>query len=97
MPKQTLQEKRLEMLRRQLSGKPRSVEEPKKTEKSSQGFSFSSQPSKTSLTQSTTSDTAYLRGDLLKTFILAFLAIAAELSLYFLSRSHTIDLNFLHF
>jgi len=94
MPKATLEQKRLEALRRQLSGK---VNVPKETSQQSElkgTFSFSSSPHPQPTSKG---DTAYLRGDLLKTLILSSLAISAELSLYFLTRNHSFNLGSLHF
>jgi len=89
MPKATLEEKRLENLRRQLSGKM--VHPQESSEKSSNTKTFSFKASTSSST--TKADTAYLRGDLLKTFILSTLAVAAELSIYFLTKNHVLNLG----
>lgn len=94
MPKATLEQKRLEALRRQLSGKATHMKAYTKQSEPKGTFSFSSS---TPSHSNTKADTAYLRGDLLKTLILSSLAIASELSLYFLTRNHSFTLGSLHF
>lgn len=96
MPKKTLEEKRLENLRRQLSGKSHRQEEVMEKVKTTGSFSFSS--SSQSLSSSALkADTAYLRTDLLKILFLSSIAITVEVSLHFLFQSHILNLGSLHF
>jgi hypothetical protein len=95
MPKTTLEEKRLEALRRQLSGKPHLTLSTKKPDASSSSFELKAGSSSTQ--SSTLADISYLRKDLLKVLLLSFLAIALELSFFSLSNHHLLNLNFLHF
>ncbi|MBI3485976.1 hypothetical protein HY025_03450 [Candidatus Daviesbacteria bacterium] len=87
MSKLSLQEKRLQTLRRQLYSKP-IVKENKiyETVKDSTPIiQISTQPLNIA-------EISYLRVDLLKVLILSTLAIGTQLLLYFASRNHLINL-----
>lgn len=104
MPKVTLEEKRLEQLRRQLSGKesPRSSERSRGSDKTrvEKLYSLDQRNIRPELSYSPgtshtgETDSLYLRKDLLKIFFLSGLAIAVEVFLYFGSKSHFLNLSF---
>lgn len=102
MPKVTLEEKRLETLRRQLYGKAQKsdVGNQKSEVKTQQPtndnqYSMSNPPPVTlqSPTQSLV-DSNYLRKDLTKIFYLSSLALGTQLLLYFLTKNHLVNLHF---
>lgn len=98
MPKLTLEEKRLEQLRRQLSGKesPHRPKESVKSGPSDNLYQLDQRNITPSLNYSPNvsgSDTLYLRKDLLKVLLLSGLAIAVELFLYFGSKNHFLNLS----
>lgn len=103
MPKLTLEEKRLEQLRRQLQGRPLpKVDRKPKVEKPQESLynldqrtitpklDYSPKNDSTTLA----SDSLYLRKDLTKIFLLAGLAIVAQIFLYFGSNYHLLNLSF---
>lgn len=92
VPKVSLEQRRLEALRRQLQGKKA---EPREREVSSKSGSFNlSQSSVTpTISQPILEDTTYLKHDLTRILILSTLAIAFQLCLYLASIKHI--LNFL--
>ena len=101
MPKLTLQERRLQTLRRQLQNKPSSVvnHNPTAEKTAVQDSEFIAKvpqlesSMRAENTTLLTSD-AYLKKDLTKVLILGTLAIAIELCLYSLQANHLIALKF---
>lgn len=99
MPKLTLEEKRREVLRRQLYGKEVSVVSSKqsavsrsKHDHSAETFSYSEE--KTPSTNSLLLTTNYLTSDLTRILIFSTLAIAIQISLYFLMQNNLVKLPF---
>jgi hypothetical protein len=98
MPKLTLEDKRRETLRRQLYGKEETFKvqssqlaaSSSKAKDSQKTFSYSVAP--TNSYQLTTAN--YLYKDLTKVILFSVLAIALQLSLYFLMQNHLVRLPF---
>jgi len=97
MPKLTLEQKRLEALRRQLSGRSHPIASDSKPS-SNRSSSFKFEPTaEKSVSYSASTDISYLRGDLLKVLVLSVLAIGVQLFLYSLSTHNVINLTSIHF
>lgn len=100
MPKITLEQKRLEQLRRQLYGKERDTvsikKQPEKTSSSNSSHSYSLAAVETlpGSSQSVSLDINYLKKDLLKIVSLSATALAAQLLLYFSLQMKIFHLGF---
>jgi hypothetical protein len=103
MPKITLEQKRLEALRRQLQGRGevrdkslKSHLEAKPTQRSWQYNSetVTKQPGTKTSSVSSQISPAFLKRDLLKILILSALAMSLQIMLYFFVRSNMLNLNF---
>lgn len=105
MPKVTLDQKRLEMLRRQLQGKgePRAKRSTSKLSESKtlseaglyNKVGFSQKIADKPTYSSSESSATYLKRDLLKILILSSLAMSIQVLLYFAVRNNLLNLNFI--
>jgi hypothetical protein len=97
MAQVTLDQRRLEQLRRQLYGKEQSFKKPSAQHKSSsskQTASFTAKPDQQTAGPISIKEVSYLRTDLLKIAALATLAIAAQAGLYIATQMKLMHLGF---
>lgn len=91
MAKISIDQKRLENLRRQLYGKEKLIYKKPPVDLPALNNVLESKNQPTVV--STTLDTSHLKKDLIKIFILSILAVGIQLTLYFLSLKNFINLN----
>ncbi len=90
-------EKRFKQLQQQIYGKQREINSNQVVSTPPRSnYSFDSSTPSIPVSK-TTSDSTYLKHDLLKIVILSTLAIGTELVIYFLNQNHYLNLNFLKF
>jgi hypothetical protein len=103
MPKVTLEQKRLEALRRQLQGRGEVRDKSSKSHQDAKPTQISwhydneivtKQPETKTSSVSSQMSPAFLKRDLLKILILSALAMSLQLMLYFFVRSNLLNLNF---
>ena len=99
MPSQTLDQKRIELLRTQLYGKNKDINKKSSTssdsKNSSRLYSLPNQSASSNNPKSQSrEDIHYLRGDLIKITILTTLALGTQLCLYFALQKHLLSLPF---